>query len=101
MVHFSGVKFKKVYHLKVHETKVHELKVHESKRIQGIQAKLTISQVIKLWTPKNTLHINCGEFKYEFISSRGTNSQILLLDGVDVALNGVQPVARSASLCSV
>ena len=46
-----------VYHLKVHETKVHELKVHERKRIQGIQAKLTISQVIKLWTPKKTLHI--------------------------------------------
>ena len=47
----------RVYHLRVHETKVHELKVHERKRIQGIQAKLTIGQVIKLWTPKKTLHI--------------------------------------------
>ena len=47
----------RVYHLKVHETKVHELKVHERKKIQGIQAKLTISQVMKLWTPKKTLHI--------------------------------------------
>ena len=44
---------------------------------------------------------NCGEFKYEFISSRGTNSQILLLGGVDAALVSVQPVVLSGSLCSV
>ena len=34
-----------------------------------------------------------------FISSRGTNSQILPLDGVDVALNGVQPVVLSQAVC--
>jgi hypothetical protein len=59
---------------------------------------LTISQVIQLCTPKKTLHINCGEFKYEFISSRGTNSKSLLLDGVDVALTAYQLVVRSTSL---
>ena len=39
----------------------------------------------------------CGEF----ISSRGTNPQILLLDGVDAALIAFQLVIRSARLCSV
>ena len=36
-----------------------------------------------------------------FISSRGTNSETLLLGGVDAALIAYQPYVRSASLCSV
>ena len=46
---------------------------------------------------------SCGKFKYGFISSRRTNSQILLLDGVDVALIAYQHYVRSTrlSLCSV
>ena len=68
----------------------------------SVQCTSILDNPVKnLWTSNKTLHINCGEFKYEFISSRGTNSQSLLLDGVDVALIGVQPVALSGSLCSV
>ena len=44
---------------------------------------------------------NCGEFKYEIISSRGTKTHILLLDGVDVALIAYQLYVHSASMCSV
>ena len=48
-----------------------------------------------------TNKIVVNSFIFEFISSRGTNSQSLLLGGFDAALIAYQLVVLSGSLCSV